>query len=358
MSLTDKAYEAYWSVSGLVRPVTLAAYLRERREADREWEQSRPHRLDDLGTVSSLSILPLVDFYAAEPVDPATRAGAAGATGAAGGLSEAGAVAGRGPGTQPLKTEPGVSYLIKADDTKILFDVAYNARDEHPSPLLNNMALLGVSVHDLDAVVISHLHLDHVGGPRAEAARTFALSAGEVDLGNIPAYTPVPMNHASAVVEAVTEGRRLSDGVASSGPIARAIWLKGMVREQALVINVRDKGVVLIVGCGHPSIARLVQRARDLVDAPLHGIVGGLHFPVTGSRVGKGRQNIIGSGKPPWRRISKHETREALASLAAHEPSLVALSAHDSCDWTLELCRATFGSRYQELLVGREIVVA
>jgi 7,8-dihydropterin-6-yl-methyl-4-(beta-D-ribofuranosyl)aminobenzene 5'-phosphate synthase len=33
-----------------------------------------------------------------------------------------------------LKTKPGVSYLIAADDTKILMDVGFIAPKEHPPP--------------------------------------------------------------------------------------------------------------------------------------------------------------------------------------------------------------------------------
>ncbi len=146
--------------------------------------------------------------------------------------------------------------------------------------------------------------------------------------------------------------------MASTGPLARALWLMGTSYEHALLVNVRGKGVVMIVGCGHPSLERLLDRTQALVDAPLYGVVGGLHFPVTASRAGRGAQIILGNGKLPWQRITRRETREAAASLAALHPSLVALSAHDSCDWTLSVFRQTFDERCQDVRVGREIVVA
>lgn len=340
MSLIDKAYEAYWSLSGLVRPFTLAAYLRAKKAADAEWEATRPAPLQDLGTVERLSILPLVEFYSA-PSRPGSGARGAG---------DAGALA--------FQTESGVSYLIKADDRTILFDVGYNQRGEHPSPLLHNMAALGVSPGDLDAVFISHLHLDHVGGPRCQARRTFALSAEDVNLHGIPAYVPTSMTHPTAAIDVVHEGRKLGDGLASTGPLTRAIWLTGPAMEQSLLVNVKDRGLVAIVGCGHPSLARILSRAQELMDAPFYGIIGGLHLPVTGSRVGKGRQNIIGSGKVPWLRITRREARAAVTMLEQLKPSLVALSAHDSCDWTLNLFQTAFGDRYRQVLVGQEIVVS
>ncbi|MEW5959085.1 MAG: hypothetical protein AB1801_15240 [Chloroflexota bacterium] len=47
----------------------------------------------------------------------------------------------------------------------------------------------------------------------------------------------------------------------------------------------------------------------------------------------------------------------AIAYLQRRQPQLVALSPHDSCDWSLAAFRQTFGEAYQELLVGQEIVV-
>ena len=88
------------------------AFLRERQAADRAWEQSHPEKLADLGSVTHLSILPLVEYYSAD---------------------------------EKLTGEPGVSYLVTVDGKKILFDVGRNVREEHPSPLLRNMEALGIS---------------------------------------------------------------------------------------------------------------------------------------------------------------------------------------------------------------------
>jgi 7,8-dihydropterin-6-yl-methyl-4-(beta-D-ribofuranosyl)aminobenzene 5'-phosphate synthase len=325
LSLEDKRYAVYWAVSGLTRPSKTWAFLKARKEIDKAREQTVVTKLKDLGSVSRLSVMPLVEFY---------------------------------PSDDRLVGESGVSYLVTVDDTRILFDVGCNEHDEEPSPLVRNMATLGVKTGDLDAVFISHCHLDHVGGRRSAAHKTFSLSKEQVDLGGIPAYVPTPMTHPSARTEYVAEPRKLGQGLASTGPLDRAIWLVGPVSEQSLLVNVRGKGPVMIVGCGHPSLSSLVERAQAVTGAPLYGIIGGLHFPVTASRVGKGRQNIIGNGKLPWQRITKDEAREAAAAMARLDLRLVALSAHDSCDWTLGLFREALGERYRTVMVGEEIVVS
>ena len=67
--------------------------------------------------------------------------------------------------------------------------------------------MLGASLQDLDAVVISHLHADHVGGIRAMRARTFGFSAEPLEPRRIPAYVRAPMRHPRADA-AVTPARR------------------------------------------------------------------------------------------------------------------------------------------------------
>jgi 7,8-dihydropterin-6-yl-methyl-4-(beta-D-ribofuranosyl)aminobenzene 5'-phosphate synthase len=330
-STKERGYSVYWAASGVVRPFKTAAFLRDRRQADHEWERSHPKQLEGLGAVSHLSILPLVEYYSSD---------------------------------ERLATEAGVSYLVTVDDNKILFDVGRNVRQEHPSPLLRNVEALGVSVADLDAVFISHNHLDHVGGVDQMHRGTFSLSAGSsdsadlVDLSGVPAYVPVPMTHPTAKVEVVTEPRKLAEGVASTGPITRAIWLMGPIAEQALLVNVEGKGPVMIVGCGHPQLPRLIEQAQAVTGVPLYGTVGGLHFPVTGSRVGKGGQNILGNGKLPWQRITRGEAKEAAALLAGLNLGLVALSGHDICDWSLGVFADVLGDRCRTVKVGEEILVA
>jgi 7,8-dihydropterin-6-yl-methyl-4-(beta-D-ribofuranosyl)aminobenzene 5'-phosphate synthase len=309
---------------GIARPSKTREFLRARNGIDRAHGQASVDPVRDLGSVPRLSVLPLIDFY---------------------------------PGTGTLAGESGVSYLVTAGDRKILFDVACNEHDEEPSPLKRNMETLGISIEDIDAVFISHCHLDHVGGRRNQVHKTFSISREPVDLGGIPAYVPTPMTHPSARTDYVAEPRKLGEGLASTGPLDRAIWLMGPVAEQALVVNVEDRGPVMIVGCGHPQLPRLVDRAQEVAGAPLYGIIGGLHFPVTGSRVGRGRQNIIGNGKLPWQRITRREAREAAGMLAGLDLKLVALSAHDSCDWTLGILEEMLGDRYRTIKVGEEIVI-
>ena len=298
-----------------------------RRRAEQVWASSHYPKFQDVGTVQRLSVLPLIDWYTA---------------------------------SDELTGEPGVSYLIRADDVTILFDVGLNVGQQHPSNLLRNMEALGVSWDEIDALVISHPHLDHLGGMNHAQAGTFAPSAGFVDLHQMPAFVPADLTNPQTVSTVVTEPTVLFPGVASMGPIPRQLFFLGWTPEQSLAANVEGKGIVLVIGCGHSTLQRIVDRAEMLFDEPLYGIVGGLHYPVTASRevkLGLPLQRIFGTGKFPWDPISQQDVEAAIAYLQRRHPRLVALSPHDSCDWSIEAFRSAFGAAYRDVQVGKEIVV-
>jgi 7,8-dihydropterin-6-yl-methyl-4-(beta-D-ribofuranosyl)aminobenzene 5'-phosphate synthase len=299
-----------------------------RRCADCAWTTTYFPKFSDVGTVKRLSILPLVDWYTA--------------------LNSG----------KSLVGDAGVSYLIRADDTTLLFDVGLNAQGEHPSPLLRNMDALGVGLEEVDYVFISHLHSDHVGGMGYQRAHTFGLSKERLNLDGVTAFVPVPMTHPTAGVEEVDEPRVIAPGIITLGPIPRQLFFLGWTPEQSLAINVEDKGIVLIIGCGHATIQRIVDRAERLIDAPLYGVIGGLHYPVTASRLvrfGLPLQRILGTGKWPWDPINREDVAAGIGYLQQRRPRLVALSPHDSCDWSLGAFRQAFGEAYQDVRVGETI---
>jgi 7,8-dihydropterin-6-yl-methyl-4-(beta-D-ribofuranosyl)aminobenzene 5'-phosphate synthase len=289
-------------------------------------------RLSPFGSVKSLTILPLVDFYSDR---------------------------------KDLKTEPGVSYLVKGDDTTILMDVGYNAKKEHPSPLLHNMKKLGISPKDIDMIFISHPHLDHLGGVDEQKKRVFDISKGDVELpGGIKVYSPSGISagpyNAGAKNVTVDDPFVIKEGIASTGSIPRYLFLMGYTPEQSLAVNVEGKGIVLVVGCGHPTIERIIERAKAVFDEPIYAIIGGLHFPVRDGRIKLGPvnlQNIVGSDRPPWIGIGEKDVFDAIEAIKAVNPKVVSLSPHDSSDWSIEQFKTAFGDKYADLKAGKEIMI-
>jgi 7,8-dihydropterin-6-yl-methyl-4-(beta-D-ribofuranosyl)aminobenzene 5'-phosphate synthase len=103
--------------------------------------------------------------------------------------------------------------------------------------------------------------------------------------------------------------------------------------EQVLAVNVEGRGIVLIVGCGHPTVERIVARAEALFEQPVVGIVGGLHYEGFG-----------------YADVQPH-----IEFLSSHNLKLVALSPHDSSPEALEAFQSAFTDRYHTLSVGETI---
>jgi 7,8-dihydropterin-6-yl-methyl-4-(beta-D-ribofuranosyl)aminobenzene 5'-phosphate synthase len=121
---------------------------------------------------------------------------------------------------------------------------------------------------------------------------------------------------------------------------------------------VEKKGIVLIVGCGHQTVPKLLDRVAALFDEPLYGIIGGLHYPVEGGPIeyaGMTPHSYFGTGKEPWNPITKKELQANIALLKQYQPKIVALSPHDSSPLSLRMFRKNFGDAYRHVRVGEEI---
>lgn len=310
---------------------TLIRFYRGKKEAEEEWieQQSLIQKIEGLDATKSLVILPLVEWYTSR---------------------------------EDLRTEAGVSYLIKTDDSTILFDLGMNLEESDPSPLLYNMERLRIGLNDLDTIVISHNHSDHVGGTKWRKGKTFALTTSQVDLGTKKVFSPRNMTYPGLKPACTLKPTVLARGVATVGVISNEMFSWGRIGEQALAINVDGKGIVIISGCGHQSLEKLLERTEALFDEPFYGLIGGLHYPVTGSReVWKGIDRIqiyMGTGKVPWRPITMDEIQKHINALKKREPKIVGLSPHDSCDAVLKAFRTTFLEKYQPIEIGRKIVIA
>jgi 7,8-dihydropterin-6-yl-methyl-4-(beta-D-ribofuranosyl)aminobenzene 5'-phosphate synthase len=49
--------------------------------------------------------------------------------------------------------------------------------------------------------------------------------------------------------------------------------------DQALIVHVRDKGLVVLTGCGHAGIVNIVRYAQRLTNvSKVHAVIGGFHL--------------------------------------------------------------------------------
>ena len=301
------------------------AFVNGKKEAEEDWQrkQSELTKITDFGSTKSLEILPLIDWKVAH---------------------------------DGLVGEPGVAYLLRTDHATILFDVGLNAKAEDPSPLVRNIRELGVEVGQIDSIVITHPHGDHTGGPKRSAEESFSLAGLQIDLEKIKVYTPEPMRYPGIDPTFADDPTVIAPGVATTGVITNYFFFMGETPEQALAVNVEGKGIVLIVGCGHQSLRKIVDRTEALFDEPIVGVLGGLHYPITEGR-NIGIHRYVGTGKLPGEFLTVEDVQANVDYLKAREIAVVGLSPHDSCDTSIEIFRKSFPEAYRDIVVGQKIVM-
>ena len=318
-------WSAYAAGAVVAAIAALAArYSVQHNRVERSWLREVEPRLASIGEVDQVTILPLVERLVS---------------------------------SDSLMGEPGVSYLIRAGTTTLLFDSGLNLKGQPRSTLLQNADVLKADLQHLDGVVISHLHADHVGGLRSQRRHTFSLAAEPVEPKGVSAYVPTAMTHQRADVMLTTAPRVIAPGIAVLPPLPKMMFWLGPVAEQALVINVRGFGLVLVSGCGHPGIERMLAVAERVLDVPIKAVVGGLHLPVHAIGTPLMMQATLGNPNYPWRPINERDAASAIDEITRRGPRLVALSGHDSTPWTYEAFGRAFGDRYHTLRVGQQLVI-
>ena len=212
-----------------------------------------------------------------------------------------------------LIAEPGFSALVrieKAGRTRtVLFDTGVS-----PGGMVENMRRLGIAPADLEVIVLSHGHWDHVTGMEGlvrALGRTHLPVMIHPEFWNrrrvrFPGLEPaeLPSTSRSALEEmgfAIVEERQpsfvLDGAVLITGEVDRTTafetgfqgheamrdgeWQADplILDDQALVVSLGDRGLVILSGCGHAGIVNTVRYARKLtgIDA-VAAIVGGFHL--------------------------------------------------------------------------------
>jgi 7,8-dihydropterin-6-yl-methyl-4-(beta-D-ribofuranosyl)aminobenzene 5'-phosphate synthase len=167
------------------------------------------------------------------------------------------------PYKQGLETAWGFSCLITGTEKRILFDTGRDVA------LLGNMQKLAVDPNSIELVVLSHIHRDHTGGLQ---------SFLEKNTG-VPVYLPKSfptkfkdnVQGRGAKIAEVEQSLKICENVYSTGQVGK--W----IIEQSLVIRT-DKGLVVITGCAHPGIIKIVKVVKDLLKDDIVLVMGGFHL--------------------------------------------------------------------------------
>jgi 7,8-dihydropterin-6-yl-methyl-4-(beta-D-ribofuranosyl)aminobenzene 5'-phosphate synthase len=199
-----------------------------------------------------------------------------------------------------MQKDWGYAALVEYGSTRILFDTGNN-----PDVLAHNAKAKGIDLSKLDFVVMSHRHGDHMGGlvhvlsvnPKVTIyapKEGFGVYGGDLPgafYRKDPSLAPEQRYYDGSPPEIMRFGSawpganfRLVDKNTEIAPNIHLIALVSdkpgtlEMRELSLAINTPD-GLVIVVGCAHPGIDRIVESATA-INPRIHFIAGGLHLVV------------------------------------------------------------------------------
>jgi 7,8-dihydropterin-6-yl-methyl-4-(beta-D-ribofuranosyl)aminobenzene 5'-phosphate synthase len=207
----------------------------------------------------------------------------------------------------------GFSVLVEVTKNgarhQILFDTGTT-----PDGVVENMRRLQVDPSGIETIICSHGHFDHTAGldglmrrlgrvnlpvlihPHFWRRRRLALP------GRGPQEIPTTSRRALAdagfeIIEEQQPSFLFNRSVLVTGEVPRTTgyeagfppqqaWLDGrwepdrlVLDDQAIIVDIKDKGLLVITGCGHSGIVNICRYARRLTkDRPLYAILGGFHL--------------------------------------------------------------------------------
>jgi 7,8-dihydropterin-6-yl-methyl-4-(beta-D-ribofuranosyl)aminobenzene 5'-phosphate synthase len=260
-----------------------------------------PGGLMDLREVDRIEIVTLVDNYVdvlIESTDIVTRPPRA------------------KDGEIPLNTflgEHGLSLLVTVwhghEKHTILFDAGYTG-----IPLLHNAELLGLDLTEIEALVLSHFHMDHTGalnrfldsrdkpvpivvhpdaflyprflvlkdGQRQQFPRSLVRSElEERSIEIVESKGPVLLAEGTILVSGEVERRtEFEKGIPYAFIKKEGKELKDpILDDQGIIMRLKDKGLVVVSGCSHAGIINTVLHARKITgEDKVYGVLGGFHL--------------------------------------------------------------------------------
>jgi 7,8-dihydropterin-6-yl-methyl-4-(beta-D-ribofuranosyl)aminobenzene 5'-phosphate synthase len=199
----------------------------------------------------------------------------------------------------PMHKDWGFAAFIEYGGKRILFDTGNNA-----DILAHNVRAKGIDLTRLDFVVVSHRHGDHMAGvnhllrvnpgvkiyapkenfgvfggalPGTFYRRNPTLPAAMRYYDGTPpetlrSGTPWPQ----ADFAWVTQTTEVAPGIHLI--VLRGSWGVDLdVMEISLAIDTPE-GTLVVAGCSHPTIEKILQVARETIDRPIHLVIGGAHL--------------------------------------------------------------------------------
>lgn len=259
------------------------------------------------------------------------------------------ALADNATGAPGILAEHGLSLLIEAGEHRILFDTGQG------KVLRENLAELRMTLHPLDAIVLSHGHYDHTGGlpialeqasPKAIFLHPAALEPKFARRDPPPfraiGIPPPALEALDAVRDRVVWTRSATEvvpGVWCTGEIPRpetstnndplfyldagGITPDPIADDQALVAETA-RGLVVVAGFAHAGVVNTLNHVCRLAGrGEIHALLGGFHLGRASDKQLEDTASALACRRPEWIAPCHCTGMKAHACLRARFPARV-----------------------------------
>ncbi len=215
--------------------------------------------------------------------------------------------------TTTLIAEHGLSILIKVYDGKdihtLLLDTGWT-----PIGVVHNMNILGLDPGEIQTIVLSHAHMDHTGTlvpildkishavdivvhPNAfMSPRFFMMEDGNRVLFPNTLDQEILKGKGAKIIESEGPVSVANSTVGVTGQVERTTsFEKGLpnammekdgqvvpdpiLDDQAVVINLKNRGLVIVAGCSHSGIINTLLYAQKITGVnSVYAVFGGFHL--------------------------------------------------------------------------------
>jgi len=212
----------------------------------------------------------------------------------------------------PLMAEHSLCLFISIykgqERHNILLDTAENGVS-----LQNNINILNTDLKSIEAIVLSHAHSDHTHGlswiisqvnpsvpvlahPDVFLSGRTSMDGNEEIINDCPEIKTIT-NHGNSIIETRQPYLSTTGLFAVTGQIPRKTdfeklkYVSYITRngkkefdsiddDQAIVVNIKGKGLLVISGCAHAGIINTVKYCQEITGiSSLYGVIGGFHLP-------------------------------------------------------------------------------
>ena len=219
-----------------------------------------------------------------------------------------------------------ISYVYEnaTKTNKFLFDTGVSKEG-----IVNNSDVLGINLKDIETIILSHGHFDHISGlistlgrlkksveiiahpeaflrrwlvyPNGNKARMDFLDEEEINQagGIIRKVDKISFLPRNANMQSKKKTNQANNRVMITGQIPRVTeFEKGfplqykeqdneinlvpdplVSDDQALIMNVKNKGLIILTGCGHAGIVNTIKFAKKVTGIKkIYCVIGGFHL--------------------------------------------------------------------------------